>query len=170
MENKVNLSKKVLLIIALILLVIAGITAYLNQKDISQTAPLTVYKGEKEVARYSMRDLMKMDPQKAAAHLKSGGGKDVKGKFTGVWLSDLMKSAGISGEDCKTVLLIAGDGYTAAAKGEEVEDILIAYQVDGSPLGKYEDGGTGPLRCIFTKDTYGNRSVMNLVKIRCNLR
>lgn len=167
MENKVKISKKILLMVALILVVVVGITAYLNQRDISRGTYLTVTKGEKEIARYSMKDLMEMDKSKVRVDLKSATGKDVKGEFTGIWLSHLLKSAGINEKEYETVLLIAGDGYTSAAKSKEARRILVAYEVDGNPLGEHSKGGTGPIRCIFAEDTFGNRSVMHLVKIQC---
>ena len=168
MENKVKISKKVLLMVALILVLVVGTTAYLNQKDISRGTYLTVIKGDKETARYSMKDLMEMDKAKVKVDLKSAAGKDVKGEFTGVWLCHLLKSTGINEKEYETVLLIGGDGYTSAAKSKEAGKILVAYAVDGNPLEKYGKGGTGPIRCIFAEDTFGNRSVMHLVRIQCN--
>lgn len=166
MENKVKISKRTLLVVALLLVIAAAVTAYLNQRNISDTTHLTIYEGEQQIARYSMKDLTEMKPVSADADLSSSGGRDVQGRFTGVWLFDLLQKEGIADGQYETILLIAGDGYTAAAKKEEAKDILVAYQQDGELLGDYEKGGTGPLRCIFPKDTYGNRSVMYLTKIK----
>lgn len=161
--------------LAAALLIAAGISAFINSSDSSsEDGQIKLMVNGEVCDTFEMSEITKMNHFTKYVNLSSGSKEDAEGDFTGVLLSDLINKMGAEIEkDCivydgkyySTVLLTAGDGYSSAADADEVNEVMIAYELDGDPLGFYEKGGTGPLRAIFVKDTYGNRSVMNLVKI-----
>ena len=166
MEKRISLSPKLLAVIALCLVIVIGVTAWFNNTDRNTDgSTLMLLVNGEEKASYSIKELMGMEKTTVHAELQSGKSEDEKGDFTGVTLELLLKTANI--KNCETVIMTAGDGYSSAAKSSEAKDVLIAYEKDGDTLGYYEKGGTGPLRCIFFKDAYGNRSVQYLTKIDC---
>ncbi|NLD20051.1 MAG: molybdopterin-dependent oxidoreductase [Clostridiales bacterium] len=170
MERRIIISPKFLVLLGIILALIVGIAAWLNHKDnaVGDGAFIEVCLDGEKVAAYSINELMGFKSTTVHAQLQSAKSEDESGEYAGVMLSDLISKAGIS--DCKTIVLTAGDGYSSAAKGSEADEVLIAYEKDGAPLGYYETGGTGPIRAIFTEDTYGNRSIQYLTRINCKTK
>lgn len=166
MDRRINISPKLLVVIALFLIVAIVTAAWLNAETRSKSnADLVISVNEEVKAEYSMHELMNMDKTTEFADLKSGKGEDASGEFTGVRLDVLLEYAGA--ENYETIIFTANDGFSSAGDSDETDEILIAYAKDDEMLGDYEKGGTGPLRCVFFKDYYGNRSVMNLSKIEC---
>lgn len=142
------------------------VTAWINSSQVSgDGTQLSICVNGEEKASYSLEELMQMENVDAYVELTSGKAADEKGTYTGVKLTDLLEQAGI--EEYETVIFVAGDGYSSAADEDEVDTIIIAHAKDGETLGYYTKGGTGPLRCIFTEDTYGNRSIQYLTRIEC---
>lgn len=168
MEGRIKISPKVLIGVAAILIVIIGIAAWMNYRNNSpggDGASIEVCLNGKAVAVYSIDELMELKSVTVHAELKSAKAEDESGQYTGVLLSRLLKESDVA--ECKTIVLTAGDGYSSAAKASEAKTVLIAYERDGEPLGYYEKGGTGPMRAVFTEDTFGTRSVQYLTKINC---
>lgn len=166
MERRVNISSKVLVLIAIVLIAVIAVAWWMHNSDQEQCDDRLslMYEGS-EVRSYSLDEIMEMEKKTVYADIKSGKGKDEKGDYTGVTLDVLLENAGIS--DFETIVFTAGDGYSSAADADEAEDILVVYEKDGETIGYYTKGGTGPLRCIMLKDAYGNRSIKYLVKINC---
>lgn len=161
MDGRINISPKLPVAIAGFLIIAIAIAAWLNAEPRSKSnADLIISVNGEVKAEYSMHELMNMDTTTEFADLKSGKGEDASGEFTGVRLDVLLKYAGI--DNYETVIFTADDGFSSAGDPDEADEILIAYAKDNEMLGDYEKGGTGPLRCVFLKDCYGNRSVMNL--------
>lgn len=96
-----------------------------------------------------------------------GKAQNEKGTWSGIWLSKLLKDAGLKDDQYKTIILSAGDGYSTAAAADETDVCLVAWEKNGETLGYYTKGGTGPLRCIFTEEAFGMRCIDYLVKIDC---
>ena len=167
--RKLKISPKFVIALAIILAVIVGITAWLNASSVesSEGTTLTICLDGKEIASYELEELMKMDSDSVTTSFASGKGDDEEGTWTGVWMDELLKDAGITEEQYETVVLSAGDGYSTAADVDEVNTVLIAWEKDGETLGYYEKGGTGPMRCIFSEEEFGMRCINFLVKIDC---
>lgn len=160
---------KLVLVIACALVAVVGITAFINSSGDEDDDALTVLINGEPQATFSLKDVMKMESETQYVNLTSGKGEDAKGDYTGPRIETVLVAAGIEIDKAQSeysaALITAGDGYSSAADMDEIAEVLIAYRLDGETLGDYENGGTGPLRAIFTEDTYGNRSVMNVVKI-----
>lgn len=166
MDRRINISPKLLAAIAVFLIIAVTAAAWLNAESRSKSdADLVISVNGEVKAEYSMHELMNMSKTTEFADLKSGKGEDASGEFTGVRLDVLLEHAGA--ENCETIIFSADDGFSSAGDSDEANEILIAYAKDNEMLGDYEKGGTGPLRCVFFKDHYGNRSVMNLSRIEC---
>lgn len=166
MERRIKISPKFIIVLAIALIAVIGVTAWINSSQVSgDGTQLSICVNGEEKASYSLEELMQMENVDAYVELTSGKAADEKGTYTGVKLTDLLEQAGI--EEYETVIFVAGDGYSSAADEDEVDTIIIAHAKDGETLGYYTKGGTGPLRCIFTEDTYGNRSIQYLTRIEC---
>lgn len=167
--RKLNISPKLIGILAVILILIIGVTAWLHagSTESSEGTELTICLDGEEVAVYQLEELMKMDSDSVHTAFTSGKGDDEEGTWTGVWMDDLLETAGISEEQYETIILSAGDGYSVAADVDEAETVLVAWEKDGETLGYYEKGGTGPMRCIFSEESFGMRCINYLVKIDC---
>ena len=170
MERRLKISPKFIIILAVVLAVLVAVCAWVNHRNTdgeTDGTSLSLCVDGKQVAEYSISELMDMDEVTEHAELQSAKEDDESGDFTGVLLEDLLEESDIDAEDCKAIILSAGDGYSSAADKDETDRIIIAYSKDGDTLGYYTRGGTGPLRAIFCEDTYGNRSVKYLTKINC---
>lgn len=168
---------KWILVVGGLLIVIAGITAWINFSSIDKDeGKITVTVEGTAVAGFELEDIMALEGETLDVNLPSTSNDDAIGDFTGVRLSDFLEESGIevdndsdvvrfNGEEYSVILLTAGDGYSSAADADEIGSVLLAYEKDGDSLGYYSRGGTGPVRALFLDDTYANRSVMNIVKI-----
>lgn len=167
--RKLKISPKLIAVLAAVLLVIVGVTAWLNANstEASGGTTLSICLDGEEVASYELEELMKMDSDSVYTSFTSGKGDDEEGTWTGVWMDNLLADAGIKEGQYETVVLSAGDGYSVAADADEVETVLVSWEKDGETLGYYEKGGTGPMRCIFSEESFGMRCINYLVKINC---
>ena len=166
MERRVNISSKFIIPLVIVLVVIIVIASFFHRQGISTEEDTLIisWQGE-EVARYSVEDVMNMESETHHVEMSSGKGADVDSDFTGVMLDELLEASGIT--DYETIIFTAGDGYSSAGDVSEAETIMVAYSENGDTLGYYTKGGTGPLRCVFTEDTFGNRSIQYLTAIDC---
>ena len=167
-EGKKKRHSLPVVVLAAALIITVGITAFLNGRDrVESFEGVAICLNGETLAEITIEEIMAMDRVDVTVNLSSSSKEDVSGTFSGVMLEDVLKQveidAGKQGD--KTILLTAGDGYSTAASADEADTVLIAYEHNGNPLGYYTQGGTGPLRAVFTKDQFGNRSCMNLVKI-----
>lgn len=166
MDRGVKISSKMLVVIGVILTLVIAVTAWMNASETGQDGTtLSICKNGEEVVSYTLEELMQMPSESVEAKINSTSNADEEGTYTGIMLDDLLEMAGI--EDVDTVILTAGDGYSAAADSDEIEDVMVVHTKDGQTLGYYTKGGTGPMRCLFTKDSFGNRSIMYLTRIDC---
>lgn len=168
MERRINISSKFIIPLIIVLIVIIAIASYFHRQGVStEEDTLIVCQQGVEVARYSIEEVMNMESETHHVEMTSGKDADVDSDFTGVMLEDLLEASGITEYD--TTVFTAGDGYSSAGDADEAADIMVAYSENGDTLGYYTKGGTGPLRCIFIKDTFGNRSIQYLTMIDCIL-
>lgn len=167
--SKLKISPRIIAVIAVILVLIIAVTAWMNASstEASEGTQLTICLDGKEVASYSLEELMQMGKDSTYAEFTSGKGAGEKGTWSGIWLSKLLKEAGLTEDQYQTIILSAGDGYSVAADVDETDVCLVAWEKEGETLGYYTKGGTGPMRCIFSEDSFGMRCINYLVKINC---
>lgn len=169
--RKLKISGKVIAIVAIILVVVVGVAAWLNADKIKNNSDteIVICLNDEEVAVYSMAELAAMETDSVYAEFTSKKAEGEKGTWTGVFVSTILENAGVSEDQYDTVVFSAGDGYSSAANHDEIPTVLIAWEKDGETLESFEDGGTGPMRCIFSEESFGQRCIHNVVKINCKL-
>lgn len=176
-QKKFKNSRRVLAAIMCVILVAAGITGvanYIDNKDNTtgeKGYSLTVGYEDTVIKTFTAKELKEMPSIEKKVFLSSSSKDDVDGKYKGVPLSYLINRAdpGLF-ESCENVLCVAGDGYTSAFTMDEVleeNNLIVAYEMDGKSLEHLDEGGTGPLRIVALKDSFGNRSVKYVTKIEC---
>jgi DMSO/TMAO reductase YedYZ molybdopterin-dependent catalytic subunit len=158
--------KKTVMIVVVILVLVVGITAYMNRGDLDakqssqQDAYVIIKSGGSEVARIDLEQLQGMNVADVEANLKRSGKDPEKHAYTGVLLKEVLKAAGADTTGKDTVVMKAVDGYTSAIGMDEVleeDNVYLVYEIDGQPLGTKEEGGSGPLQVILAKDPFSQR-------------
>lgn len=166
--------KKMIAIVISILIVVVGITAYLNREEIKdkevmiENHSFVIMENGKEVDIVELGLLEDLSPEEFKANLKSSGKDPVEHTYKGVMLKDVLASKGQSLEDKSQVIIRSVDGYTVALSPEEVaedENVYIVYEMDGKPLGTKEDGGSGPYQVVIRKDPFGQRWAKFVVEV-----
>ena len=164
MDRGVKKSSKWIILIVVILVVIILIASIVHRGSVSTEDEVLVvkYKGE-QVAEYTIDELKAMDYSTVHCEMTSGKGDPVDGDYTGVMAAVLAEEAGVV--EYTTITFTAADGYSCAGELAEADTVMVAYECDGEALEAYSKGGEGPMRCMFTEDTFGNRSIMNVTSI-----
>ncbi len=147
-------------------LALAASPALMAQRD---TASVEVVGTLKQSLRLTAEDLSKMP--RASVETRSDG---VSVTYAGVWLTDVLKKAGVPagtelrGKTLASYLLVtAEDGYEVVFSLAELDSMFGAYPVllVDSANGKPLPGAEGPFRLVVPKDERGARSVRMLKKI-----
>ncbi len=158
--------KKIVMAVVVILVLVVGVTAYLNRGDLAakqesqQDAFIIIKSGGSEVARVDMGQLKDLNQVDVEANLKRSGKDPEKHQYTGVLLKEVLEAAGADTAGKDTVIMTAVDGYTSAISMDEVledDNVYVVYKIDGQPLGTKEAGGSGPLQVILAKDPFSQR-------------
>ncbi len=178
-QSRVNISGKVVAIIIAFLVMVVAVAAYINlsgNNDAADGYGLTISVVDEngsvtDLKTYTINQIKEMPSVDVYAKLQSSQKGDEEGTFTGVTLKYILNHTDRDIlKDYKTFILSAGDGYSSAASQKEVKNgnaVLIAYAKDGKDLEHFNEGGLGPMKAVFTKDVYGNRSTEFLVKVTC---
>lgn len=84
-------------------------------------------------------------------------------KFEGVLLKDLLNKASVDDLAIKgySKVLVKGlDGYVIALSVDEIlsgNNVFLAFEKDGKPLGTMKKGGSGPFQLIARSDMFSQR-------------
>lgn len=178
-KSRINISGKVVAIIIVFLVMVIVVSAYINlsgNNDDADGYVLTVSVVDEngsitDLRTYTINEIKDMPSVDVYAKLQSSQNGDEEGTFTGVALKYILNHTDRDIlKEYKTFILSAGDGYSSAASQKEVKNgnaVIIAYAKDGKDLEHFNEGGLGPMKAVFTKDVYGNRSTGFLVKVTC---
>jgi len=161
--------KTVLIILAALALAIA-LLAVLNrpagQLDASR---LEIYLDGQLAAAFTMEQVRELPAVELQKEIVSANYENQSGLFTGVALRTLLSAADPDWQSYgQMVATRATDGFVSAFSAEEVaadDNILVAYALDGQPLGSEEEGGAGPFRIVIRDDAFGNRSTRWLCRL-----
>jgi len=158
-------NKSILAIVAVLVIAVA-VLALINQKNMKVTSSEAI-KGTLLVAaggnekKLEFQDI-KANPVEFKATQDTSDSGPEEHTFKGVLLKDVI--AGAFSEDelknASKVVVKAIDGYTTALSPEEVmeqDNVYLAFEKDGKPLGSKADGGSGPYQVIITKDQFSQR-------------
>ncbi|MCH4888100.1 hypothetical protein EZV73_10980 [Acidaminobacter sp. JC074] len=154
---------KVIVGIIAVLILVIGVTAYLNKENVAEKAALNndavfivKYKGEDQKT-YSMEDIRALGETDFVATKDTSDSGPEEFTYTGVPLIKLYEDAGVSVGKDDTIINVAADGYTVALEGEKVvdaENVYITYMVNGEAIGTRDQGGSGPYMIIVSKDQF----------------
>lgn len=166
--------KKIIAIILLLLITAVGVTAYLNrgyiedkQAMVENSSILIKDEGE-EVGVIDLGLIKDLEPIEFEVNLKSSGKDPEEHTYKGVALKKLLAFKDQSLESKKQVVIRSIDGYTIALSAEEVseeDNVYVVYERDGEPLGKKEEGGSGPYQIILRKDSFSQRWAKFVVEV-----
>ncbi len=157
-KKKSRKAGTVIVIIAAVLVLVSGLTAYVNLKTATEQgagADLTLNVCG-ETTTMSLADFQIMEHDRVKVKQSSASHEDIDGIYTGVMLDVILTEMQIMPdkiEDCN-IILTGKDGYSTAGKGSEVSDIMIIYVREENWL-----------QAMFVKDQFGNRGCRELTKI-----
>lgn len=167
--RKLRIKPKLIGILIAVLVLIVGVTAWMNAnslKDYGDTELAICVDGE-EYAFYTLEELSEKEVTTVYHEFTSKKAEGEKGEWTGLMVTDILEDAGVDINKYETFVFSAGDGYSSAADSDEIGTVMIAWEKDGELLEPFDEGGTGPMRCVFTGESFGQRSIHNVVKINC---
>ncbi|MFA6940415.1 MAG: molybdopterin-dependent oxidoreductase [Clostridiaceae bacterium] len=158
--------KKIVTLIIIGLAIIVGVSAYLNRgnieakKESQDNATISFKSNGSEVAKKDMNFVKTLAKSSFSANLKANGKKAVKHTYTGVPLKKVFEALNIKLDGKSQVIVTAADGYATVLTIDEVnvdDNVYLAYEMDGKPLGTKKDGGSGPFEVIIKNDSFSQR-------------
>ncbi|KAB3531269.1 molybdopterin-dependent oxidoreductase [Alkaliphilus pronyensis] len=167
------MNKKVLIVI-LILIGLVAITAYINRDSLKDkaamidNAEITIKEDGEEISKVDFQLIQGLGEEAFKANLKSSGKDAVEHQYKGVPLKAILNWGEVNLEEKKQVIIKSVDGYTVALTVEEVleeDNIYVAYEKDGEPLGTKAEGGNGPYQIIIRKDPFSQRWAKFVVEV-----
>ena len=150
----------------IILVMIVGVTAYLNRGNIADrqemqdNAQIILLENGEEIKTVDMTFIKKQGEKTFNKELDtSETGPEIQ-TYTGVLLKSVIEEAGIKLDNKNQVIVKAVDGYTVALTVAEVrkdDNVYIVYKNNGEYLQEKSKGGTGPYRIVIRDDQFGQR-------------
>lgn len=156
--------KKVITFIIVALVIIVGLTAYLNkgnveEKEIIQKEAKLIIKNQgEEVAIADFDTIKSLGEVTFKANLDSSGKPPEEHTYTGVLLNKLLNNYGVELNENSQVIVTAIDGYVVAYSGKEVmedDNIYLVYKRDDEYIKSREEGGSGPYQVVVKNDQFG---------------
>ncbi len=154
---------RILVLVVLGLLISIGFLSFLNREELaekrnlSDQAIFTVWNESRVLKSYTMDEIKTLGEKEFTADLKASGKDPVTHFYTGVPLLYVLQDAGLDTGQEKALSVSAIDGYVVAItyeKWSDPENVYLAYEMDGKPLGSKADGGLGPYQIIISKDKF----------------
>ena len=167
------MNRRVVFIIVAVLIIIVGISAYLNsgyikdKKEIHSNAEIVV-KADNDETLLTFDEIKKLGEKEFKANLKSSGNPPEEHSYIGVPLKNVIDKADINIEDKAQVVVRSVDGFTIAYNMDEIledDNMYLAYMMDGKLFKSSEDGGSGPYQIIVRKDQFSQRWAKYVLEI-----
>ncbi len=155
-------------LIAVIIFLVAAtlILVYINMRNIDTSAgedkTITVIWGESSV-KLQFDELISLDNKEFNATEDTSKSGPASRRYKGVLLKDLLNKASVDDLAIKgySKVLVKGlDGYVIALSVDEIlsgNNVFIAFEKDGKPLGTMKKGGSGPFQLIARSDMFSQR-------------
>ncbi|SDK16534.1 molybdopterin-dependent oxidoreductase [Natronincola ferrireducens] len=166
--------KKIVTIAILVLVIVIAVTAYLNQNQVKEkasmieNATISIKVDGEEVGIMNLGSIQDLGEETFHANLKSSGKDPIEYQYTGVPLKTIFQAQEVDIEGNGQVIVRSVDGYTVALSVEEVlqeDNVYLAYERNGEPLGTKEDGGSGPYQIIIRNDPFSQRWTKFVVEV-----
>ncbi len=155
-----------------LLLVLAGVFAYLNMPNGRESASLTVISNGQSIETFTMEEIKELPAVEREVTIRSSSEGTQTHVFTGTPVREIL--TGLDKTlltDAKKVTASGLDSYTVVFDSEEIlsnDHVLLVYAQDGKFLGSKKDGGTGPFRIIILGDQFGLRAVKYVTELEVN--
>ncbi len=160
------MKNKILIAVILILVAATLILGYIHMRSIDTSAgdekTITVIWGDNSV-KLQFEEITSLSNKEFNATEDTSKTGPTSRKYKGVLLKDILNKASIDDEAIKdySKILIKGlDGYVIALPVDEIltgNNVYMAFEKDGKPLGTMKKGGSGPFQLIARADTFSQR-------------
>jgi hypothetical protein len=160
--------------VSVVLALMVGLFAFLNagnvgQKKVLQEEALILIISEgKTIGTISLDIFEKIGLVDFSANLDTSDSEPQQHIYAGVLLNDILKKFEINVLDYSSLIVKAVDGYTVAFTAAEIleeDNIYLAVEKDGKPLGTKNTGGSGPYQVIVKKDAFSQRWCKFVVEV-----
>lgn len=157
-------NKKLIMVIA-ILAVVTLVLGYINMKSINNAGAkegTITFKWDENTAALSFEEITAIENHEFKATEDTSTSGPALRKYRGVFLKDVLNKAGIDDsviESAKRVTVKGLDGYVIAMAAQEVlsDNVYLAFEKNGKPLGNMKNGGSGPFQLIAVSDSFSQR-------------
>jgi len=157
-------NKKLIMVIG-ILAAITLVLGYINIKSIDKTGAedgTITFKWGENISSLSFEEITAIENHEFKAIEDTSTSGPASRKFKGAFLKDVLNKAGIDDsvlESAKKVIVKGLDGYVIALAAQEVltDNIYLAFEKNGKPLGNMKNGGSGPFQLITVSDAFSQR-------------
>ncbi|MBA5942116.1 MAG: molybdopterin-dependent oxidoreductase [Methanophagales archaeon] len=175
------MKKRTIIAILGVLVVIIGITAYLNLEGLAEKQELaeearfmvTFGDGERNIT-FEMADIRELGEIEFTAILRGGGRPGREYTFTGVPLRNLLAEIDdVNLADVDMFVVRSVDGFTVAFTYAEImaeDNVYIVYKRNGEPLGIRAERGTGPYRIVVRQDPFAMRWARYAVELELKMK
>lgn len=173
MSESKKSSSRLILIVVILLVAVVGVFALLNHSGVEEKRQLQddaiflIQEGGQST-EVTMADIESLEPQEIVANYKKSGKDPEQRHYTGVPFAQVLTLKGIDAQGYSSVVFTAADGYASAlpiADALNAENCYIIIAEEGQPLGKKEDGGSGPFRMILPNDQFSQRWCSFLLEV-----
>lgn len=156
------MKKKIGIIIG-VLVVIVGITAYMNMRNsksliaLQENAQFSIKEDGNEKMTFTLDQIRQFGETDFKGNYKTKGKDAVEYTYTGVPFKNVLKEAGIPLADKTSVVVSSVDGYAVPydiEKIKEDDNIYLAYMKEKEALKEKDDGGCGPFLIVVSKDQF----------------
>lgn len=165
-------NKKLILVIA-ILAVVTLALGYINMRSINNAGTkegTITFKWGENTAALSFEEITVIENHEFKAIEDTSTSGPASRKYKGVFLKDVLNKAGIDDsaiESAKSVTVKGLDGYVIAMAAQEVlsDNVYLAFEKNGKPLGNMKNGGSGPFQLIAVSDSFSQRWCKYVIEV-----
>jgi hypothetical protein len=168
------MDKKIILIVIIVLAAILAISIFINNSNNQES--IMKYMDEKVVFKengeiistLTMEDIIDFGKVDFEVIKDTSNTDPTPYTYSGILLNDLLKEIDIELTKYEVVVCSAVDGFASAISMDKVmedDNVYLAYEVDGKPLGTKEDRGEGPFMIIISKDQFAQNWCKYLIEV-----
>lgn len=173
-DNAGRRNTVILIAVIAVLSALTVVLALLNadgaakKREMQNNATFLIITGDKTVT-VTMEDIISLDPAEVEAVHKNNGKAAEPRVYTGVPLAGIFAVKAVDTNGYEAVSFTAADGYASAvsmAEALDTQNCHIVIAEAGEPLGRREDGGSGPYMMIMAKDAFSQRWCKYLTEVK----
>ena len=142
------MSKKLIIIIIAVLLVVTGIVAALHLGNQEEVACMVILQEDKKIS-VSFEEL---EQGAFSGELIDGKGTVTFHEYTGILLRTLLETKGIALTGASKITVTSADNFSAEFTAEEIlqtDNVYLAVTADGKPIEGIDPGTEGVQAIVF---------------------